>query len=124
MCDAIFNEQGISFCVPALKGNALAYVDYGEILSLNINGPGAVSMGGGVVGGGFGIEGAAIGMGVAALLNAATSKTVVTTFLEVLCRDGELFLLYQGEEPGQLRIRLSGVFTRLRKLRFDNGDSE
>jgi hypothetical protein len=56
-------------------------------------------------------------MGVAALLNYATTSTQTTTIIEILGNDCEVFLLYRWEDPASLRIRLSPVFTELRKLR-------
>ena len=91
-------------------------ITYPEIVDIQIEGPGAVSRGGGFIGGGFGFEGALEGMAVAGVLNALTSKTKIHTFIQILSDAGELFLHYGALEPRALRIALSPVYLRLRQL--------
>src|SRR5262249_16799941 len=88
-------------------------IPYPEIVDFSITGPGTVTTGGGFIGGGFGVAGALEGMAVAAVLNALTSRTKVHTFIGLVTHQGELFLHYEGMEPGALRIALrGGVYLR------------
>jgi hypothetical protein len=90
---------------------------YPEVSALRVNGPGAVTSGGGFIGGGFGVEGAVEGMAVAAVLNALTTRTKINTYLSLETASGELHFHYSLMEPGALRVALSPVFTLL--TRFD-----
>lgn len=87
-----------------------------EIAELNIAGPGSVTTGGGFIGGGFGFEGALEGMAIAGVLNALTTRTKIHTFISAITNFGELHLHYGGLEPSALRIALSDVFSKLRRL--------
>jgi hypothetical protein len=93
-----------------------ANIPYLEIVSLGIDGPGQVSSGGGFIGGGFGVVGALEGMAISAVLNAATTKTSIHTFIQILTLRGEMFFHWGGMGPAALRMFLSPVFTRLRQL--------
>jgi hypothetical protein len=86
-----------------------------DVTALNISGPGSVTTGGGFIGGGFGVDGALVGMGVAAVLNALTTKTNTFTFLHLESRAGEAFFHYGYAEPSALRMELSPVFVTLRQ---------
>jgi hypothetical protein len=81
-----------------------------------------VTSGGGFIGGGFGVEGAIVGIGVASLLNALTTKTntFTFTFMQLETTDGEVFFHYGAMEPSALRMELSPVFVALR-LRHSDG---
>ncbi len=89
-------------------------IDHTQLTSLEVYGPGRVESGGGFIGGGSGLAGFAAGAAVAAVLNAATSRTSVQTFLRLEFSSGELFFQVTVAEPTELRIILSPVFTRLR----------
>ena len=91
-------------------------IPYVEIVSLNITGPGQVTSGGGFIGGGFGATGALEGMALSAMLNAATTKTSIDTFIEILTLSTEMFFHWDGSGPAALRMFLSPVFIRLRQL--------
>ena len=67
------------------------------------------------MGGGFGLAGALEGMGIAALLNAATTTTTIHTFIQILTLRGEMFFHCGSMGPAALRMFLSPVFTRLRQ---------
>ena len=93
-----------------------AHVSLLELAELGIAGPGSVTSGGGFAGGGFGIDGALQGIAIASVLNMLTTRTKIHTFVTVVTNFGELHLHYSGMEPGALRIALSGVFVKLRRL--------
>jgi len=75
-----------------------------------------VVTGGGFIGGGFGINGALQGMAIAAALNAITIKKKIHTLVALTTNFGELHLHTSAMDPGPLRIYLSDVFVRLRRL--------
>lgn len=106
-----FTEDGYQL---TLSGRDSITNDYTHLLGIALSGPGRETSGGGFLGGGFGLEGAAVGIGVAAVLNALTTSTSITTIIELTTADGELFLINGREEPGRLRIALSPVLVRIR----------
>jgi Short C-terminal domain len=86
-----------------------------QLTDFQIWGPGAVTRGGGVIGGGFGLEGAAVGMLAATAINAATTRTNVTTYLTIRCQREELTFLDSGKTPQALQLELAHVFGALRQ---------
>jgi hypothetical protein len=115
------NEATVDFYPDAIEFNAGslvpdARITYAEIVSVQIDGPGTVSRGGGFIGGGFGFEGALEGIAIAGILNALTTRTKIHTFIQIVSDAGEVFLHYGRLEPGALRIAMSPVFVQLRKL--------
>jgi putative oligomerization/nucleic acid binding protein len=85
-----------------------------QLTDFRIWGPGAVTHGGGVIGGGFGLEGAAVGMLAATAINAATTRTNITTYLTVRSQREELTFLYASNTPHALQLELAHVFGALR----------
>ena len=66
------------------------------------------------MGGGFGLEGMAVGMTIAALLNSASTREGVTTYLRIETEDAELHVLEESMEPQTLRILLSPLYVAVR----------
>jgi hypothetical protein len=93
---------------------ALAEIAYAGIREIVIGGPGLVKSGGGFIGGGFGLAGAAEGAGIAAVLNALTTRTAIKTILQIQAADGELFFLHREMVPQDLRIHLSRAIVAIR----------
>ena len=91
-------------------------VPYGDIVALEIGGPGEKRTGGGFFGGGFGLAGAATGMLVASALNLLTTGREIDTVVCLKTRTAELYVHIDTETPEQLRMRLSPVFTLLRQI--------
>lgn len=89
-------------------------VHYAEIIEIGIHGPGKTVSGGGFVGGGSGIEGAIVGIATSALLNAATTKTNLQTFISMKTMIGELHFLCSSFEPNALRFGLAHVYSAVR----------
>lgn len=114
--DARFLEDRLGI-FPCLHWEPLAEVPYHEIEDVEIGGPGLVKSGGGFVGGGFGAVGAVEGMAVAAVLNALTTRTSITTIIRVQAVNCELFLLHTQSTPEQLRIQLSRALGAIRAAR-------
>jgi len=90
--------------------------DYAEVEQLRVGGPGAVKSGGGFVGGGFGLDGAVSGMAIAGLLNAITTRTTVTTIVQLITTDAELYLHNSHISPDKLEMSLSPVMGILRRI--------
>lgn len=101
---------------PAASSVILTQIEYVEALALRVDGPGAISRGGGFFGGGFGLAGAAEGMIIASVLNALTTRTTIQTIVEVQDRTRDFIFFSDKETPEQLRLRLRPVEARLRQL--------
>jgi hypothetical protein len=99
------------------RAEMVAEVPYGQVEDVEIGGPGLVKTGGGFVGGGFGVGGAIEGMAIAAVLNALTTRTSVTTIVRIQGTGCELFLLYTRLTPEQLRITMSHPLGAIRSAR-------
>jgi hypothetical protein len=67
---------------PAGKPAQQTALAYADITSVEIGGPGLVRSGGGFIGGGLGAAGAAEGIAIAAVLNALTRRTRITTIIQ------------------------------------------
>jgi hypothetical protein len=99
------------------RAEMLAEVLYSEVEDVEIGGPGLVKTGGGFVGGGFGMSGAIEGAAIAAVLNALTMRTSITTVMRIQGTGCELFLLHTRLTPGQLRIAMSRPLGAIRSAR-------
>lgn len=99
------------------QAEVLAEVPYGQVEDVEIGGPGLVKTGGGFTGGGFGARGAIEGMAVAAVLNALTTRTSITTIVRIQGTGCELFLLHTRLTPEQLRITMSHPLGAIRSAR-------
>jgi hypothetical protein len=99
------------------RAEVLAEVPYTEVEDVEIGGPGLVKTGGRFVGGGFGLSGAIEGMAIAAVLNALTTRTSITTVVRIQGTGCELFLLHTRLTPGQLRIAMSRPLGAIRSAR-------
>jgi len=88
-------------------------------VSFEIGGPGLVRSGGGFSGGGFGLGGAIEGMAIAAVLNAMTTRTSITTIMRIQGTGCELFLLDSRLTPDRLRIEMSRTLGVIRAARAD-----
>jgi len=110
-CVLVTFRGGIA--VVPLYGSDLLTIDYDDVATFEIVGPGRVKSGGGFVGGGFGLVGAAEGLIVASVLNALTTRTSVTTIIHLATAEGEIIFHNGDEAPAALRITLSPIAGRL-----------
>jgi hypothetical protein len=94
--DARFLEDRLGI-FPCHHWEPLAELPYSEVEDVEIGGPGLVRSGGGFIGGGFGAVGALEGMTIAAVLNALTARTSITTIARVQATSCELFLLFTSQ---------------------------
>ena len=99
------------------RADVLAEVPYSRVEDVEIGGPGLVRSGGGFTGGGFGLGGAIEGMTIAAVLNAMTTRTSITTVVRIQATDCELFLLHTKLTPDRLRIDMSRTLSVIRAVR-------
>lgn len=90
---------------------------YAQVEAVEIGGPGLVKSGGGFVGGGFGAAGALEGIAAAAVLNALTTRTSITTIVRVQGTDCEMFFLHSRSTPEQLRIEMTAALGAIRAAR-------
>lgn len=84
---------------------------YLELLELEVGGRGMITTGGRYTGGGFGITGALTGMAIASMLNNASRKTQVDSFLRLSSRHTEILLRHWRYPPQTVRGALSRMFT-------------
>lgn len=109
--DGIYRNPGLGAAgalLPIIPMSANLYIDLG--------GPGLVRAGGGFSGGGAGVAGALEGMAIAAVLNAATTKSSVATTLSIGDGNGEAFFICDSASPYELRVRLSSIFVAVRSM--------
>lgn len=106
-----FTDEAILVADAAAREvDSLAHAD---LLALNVDGPGAVTKGGGFIGGGIGL-GAVEGMAIAGVLNALTTRTSVTTFVEIQDSSKHLLFVHSAMTPDEISLRLKTVHARMR----------
>ena len=115
-CDVRFGENRL-LVFASHRADLLAEIPYSQIEDVEIGGPGMVKSGGGFTGGGFGLGGAIEGMAIAAVLNAMTTRTSITTIMRVQGIGFELFLLHSRLTPDRLRIEMSRTLGVIRTAR-------
>lgn len=91
----------------------LAKINYSDLGSIDIEGPGRQTTNAGIIGGGIGVDGAIAGIGIANLVNALTSETTTNTIIRLGWKTGELFLHTSLYSPDEARLALSHVFVAL-----------
>ena len=78
---------------------------YAEIVALDFDGPGKVTMGGGFIGGGFGLLGAVEGMAIVLVLNSLTTRSEIESLIRCEAREMEVFFFTNTATPRDLRIQ-------------------
>ena len=117
-CDVRFGEDRL-LVFASHRADVLAEIPYSQVEDVEIGGPGLVRSGGGFSGGGFGLGGAIEGMAIAAVLNAMTTRTSITTIMRIQGTGCELFLLDSRLTPDRLRIEMSRTLGVIRAARAD-----
>lgn len=112
--DLYFTDSQVLITRPGLP-EPKASLQYRDVLALRVDGPGAITGGGGFIGGDFGAVCAAEGMIVASALNALTTRTTIQTIIEVQDRTRDFVFFHSKETPQQLRLRLLSVEAKLRE---------
>lgn len=98
----------------SIQGELYNSIEINDIVNVNIGGPGATTTGGGFIGGGFGLAGALEGILVSTALNSLTTKTRITTIVQITAPSSEYIIVNSLMTPIQLDIALSPVLGRLR----------
>lgn len=111
--DLYFEEHRLVI-TRASSPETIAVMPYANVVALRVDGPGAVNSGGGFMGGGFGVKGALEGMAVAAILNKLTTRTSVTTIIEIQDQERDVIWLCDSATPAQLDFSLKPVYAKLR----------
>lgn len=111
--DLIFSETHVLVTPPASR-DVLAQIEYDDVLAFRVDGPGAVTRGGGFMGGGLGLTGAVEGMVVASVLNALTTRTKSQTIIEVQDHSVDLIFCNTNVSPDAARLRLKPVEAKIR----------
>jgi predicted RNA-binding Zn-ribbon protein involved in translation (DUF1610 family) len=83
---------------------------YRELLELDVGGHGQITSGRRFAGGGVGITGALAGIAVASMLNNATRKTEVDSFIRLTSPGSEMVLRHWRCTPETVRGTLSRIF--------------
>lgn len=95
------------------KGETVATVEYVEVVSLQVGGPGVITTGGGWVGGGFGAEGIIMGVIFADVMNKMTTSSRIETIIQFSTTTGVLVIFNNLYMPEELSIILSPIVNRI-----------
>jgi hypothetical protein len=90
------------------KGRTL--LPYPDLLELEADGRGLLTTGGRYIGGGRGLTGAITGMAVASMLNNATRKTQIDSYLRITTPQSQMLLRHWHYTPDEVRAALSRMF--------------
>lgn len=96
--------------VESRKHQAIAL---GDLMSVEVSGPGTQVTDAGLVGGGFGLTGAVQGMLTAAVINKLTERASTNTFLRVATPTSEAHFHIGDREPAEIRMILSAAIVRV-----------
>jgi len=83
---------------------------YPDLLELEADGRGLLTTGGRYIGGGRGLTGAITGMAVASMLNNATRKTQIDSYLRITTPQSQMLLRHWHYTPDEVRAALSRMF--------------
>lgn len=85
----------------------------GDLMSVEVSGPGTQVTDAGLVGGGFGLTGAVKGMLTAAVINKLTERASTNTFVRVATPTSEAHFHIGDREPAEIRMILSPAIIRV-----------
>lgn len=85
----------------------------GDLMRVEVSGPGTQVTDAGLVGGGFGLTGAVKGMLTAAVINKLTERASTNTFVRVATPTSEVHLHVGDREPEEIRLILSPAVVRV-----------
>jgi hypothetical protein len=88
------------------------FIPYADVLTVEVDGKGFIQRNAGLIGGGSGIRGALTGIALARMVNNATAKTTVDSFLRITATESELLFSHWKLPPATVRNILSRIFTR------------
>lgn len=96
----------------------------GDLMSVEVSGPGTQVTDAGLVGGGFGLTGAVQGMLTAAVINKLTERASTNTFVRVATPNLETHLHVSDREPTEIRMILSPAIVRVEAQRMQSGQAQ
>jgi Short C-terminal domain len=102
-CTVAAGSRALTLMSPAWESRVIRYVP-GDLLSVDVGGPGIVQPGGGFIGGGFGFAGAVEGMAVAAALNKLTRRTKINNVVAIVARESAFVLYNSTFNPSSLEM--------------------
>lgn len=110
LCSIAALADGV-LVVAEIGARGQTLLPYRDLLELEVGGRGLVTSGGRFVGGGVGLMGAMSGMAVASMLNRASRKTSLDSFLRITSRHTEMLMGQLRFPPKTVRGGLSRMFT-------------
>lgn len=85
-----------------------------DIIDVVIGGPGETTTGGGFTGGGYGFAGAVKGIVASSLLNALTTRTIITTTIQINLVSSEILIVNNEMTPTAVRVAMSPILGRIK----------
>jgi hypothetical protein len=110
-CSIAGLEDGV-LVVAAVDAKRRVLFPYADLLGLEVGGRGIVTTGRSYSGGGFGVRGALVGMAVASMLNTASQKSTIDSFIRITSRQAEMVLSHPRYGPEAIRNGFSMMFIR------------
>jgi hypothetical protein len=111
VCSIAGLEDGV-LVVAEVGAKRRSLFPYAELLELEVGGRGLESTGGGYSGGGLGVRGALTGMAIASMLNNASQKTTIDSFIRITSRQAEMLLSHPRYPPKAVRNGFAMMFVR------------
>lgn len=113
--DVLLDDRGFHFFSSDSPIEPKVSVPFHVLHGIEISGPGKETTNAGIIGGGFGIEGIVLGVALASLVNAVTTRTTINTFFRIGWTDAEAFFHYDKLAPEVVRILFSRAFVAVRQ---------
>lgn len=114
----LFSLSGMDIILANLSRMTTSRLAIGDVIDIEISGPGKETSNAGLIGGGFGVEGAIKGITAATIVNILTTRSSVRTFIRIATRESEIILFTSDIEPDDARIYLSQVYASTRNQKF------
>jgi hypothetical protein len=111
VCSIAGLEHGV-LVAAGVSANGRALFPYADLLELEVGGRGIVTTGRIYSGGGFGVRGALTGMAMASMLNKASQKVTIDSFIRITSRQAEMLLSHPRYTPEAVRSGFSMMFIR------------
>lgn len=111
VCSIAGLEDGV-LVVAEVGAKGRSLFPYADLLELEVGGRGLISTGPQYVGGGTLVMGALAGMAIASILNNASQKVTIDSFIRITSRQAEMVLSHSQYPPEAVRNTLSMMFVR------------
>lgn len=110
----LFSLSGMDIILANLSRLTTSRLAIGDVIDIEISGPGKKTSNAGIIGGGFGVEVAIKGIAAATIVNILTTRSSVRTFIRIATRENEIILFTSDIEPDDARIYLSKIYASSR----------